>query len=247
MGLTRKVLIASGKGGVGKSCCSVFLGQALARHGFRVLLVELDAGLRGLDLMLGMENKSPYDMGDILKGLCDPYDAVTVSDSQKGLSLLSAPAGDWSGFQHADLVWLCREISAYYDWILLDSPAGIGRGFRLGMDAADRALLVVTPDPICVRDAASASILLEREKGSGFSQRLIVNRVGKTAVGDSLPDLDAVIDQVAVQLIGVVPEDSSVSLSAANGVSLPVASKAFLPFENIAWRLDGDYRPLAVQ
>lgn len=245
--LTQKVLIASGKGGVGKSCCSVFLGQALARHGFRVLLIELDAGMRGLDLMLGMRERCPYDMGDVLKGMCDPYDAVTPSDSIHGLSLLSAPAGEWNEFQQADLIWLCREISAYYDWILLDAPAGIGRGFHLGLEAADRALVVVTPDPICVRDAYTASVLLERARGSGFSQRLIINRVTKSAVGDSLPDLDAVIDQAAVQLIGVVPEDSSVALSAANGVPLPASAKAFQAFENIAWRLDGLYRPLAIQ
>ena len=127
--LTRKVLITSGKGGVGKSCCTVFLGQALARHGFRVLLIELDAGLRGLDLMLGLEDRNPYDMGDILKGRCDPYDAVSACGESR-LSLLSAPSGDWSEFSQADLVWLCREIASYYDWILLDAPAGIGRGWR---------------------------------------------------------------------------------------------------------------------
>jgi len=246
-GMTHKVLIASGKGGVGKSSCAVFLGHALARHGFRVLIVELDAGLRGLDLMMGVESKSSYDMGDVLRGVCDPYDAVTSSDVQRNLSLLSAPSGDWSDFQQADLVWLCNQISSYYDWILLDAPAGIGNGFRLGLDAAEQALLIVTPDPVCVREAATASRLLEREKGSLFPQRLIINRVRKAPVGDTLPDLDAVIDQVAVQLIGVIPEEISIPLAASNGLPLPRNSKAFLPFDNIARRLEGSYRPLAFQ
>ena len=246
-GTAHKVLIASGKGGVGKSSCAVFLGHALAQHGFRVLIVALDAGLRGLDLMLGVESKSAYDMGDVLKGVCDPYDAVTPSDIQRNLSLLSAPSGDWDEFQQADLVWLCNQIASYYDWILLDAPAGIGNGFRLGLDAAERALLVVNPDPVCVREAAVASRLLEREKGSRFPQRLIINRVRKAPVGETLPDLDAVIDQVAVQLIGVVPEEPSIPKAAANGLPLPQTSKAFLPFDNIAWRMEGVYRPLAFQ
>lgn len=241
--LTRKVLITSGKGGVGKSCCTVFLGQALAHHGFRVLLIELDAGLRGLDLMLGLEDRNPYDMGDILKGRCDPYDAVSACGESR-LSLLSAPSGDWSEFSQADLVWLCREIASYYDWILLDAPAGIGRGFRLGLEAADRALLVVTPDPICVRDAVAVSSIMERTRGSGFSQRLIINRVGRQPMGDSLPDLDAVIDQTAVQLIGVIPEDQLLARCAANGLALPSSARAFQPFDNTAWRLAGIYRPL---
>lgn len=243
--LTRKVLIASGKGGVGKSCCTVFLGQALARNGFRVLLVELDAGLRGLDLMLGMEDRSPYDMGDVLMGRCSPYDAVSPSGFSPLLSLLSAPVGDWDDFLRADLVWLCREIASYYDWILLDAPAGIGRGFRLGLEAADEALLVAVPDPICVRDAAAVSSIMERARGAGFSQRLVINRVGKQPVGESLPDLDAVIDQVAVQLIAVIPEDGTISQCAANGLSLPLSARAYDPFDNLAWRLCGSYRRLA--
>ena len=245
--MTHKVLIASGKGGVGKSSCAVFLGHALARHGFHVLIVELDAGLRGLDLMLGVESKSVYDMGDVLKGICDPYDAVTPSDIQPNLSLLSAPSNNWSEFPQADLVWLCNQISSYYDWILLDAPAGIGNGFRLGLEAAERGILVATPDPICVREAAIASRLLEREKGADFSQRLIINRVRKSPVGESLPDLDAVIDQVAVQLIGVIPEEPSIPQAAANGLPLPMNSKAYQPFDNIAFRLNGIYRPLAIQ
>ena len=100
--------------------------------GKRVLIVELDAGLRGLDIMLGVENKTVYDMGDILLGRCDPYDAVVSSDYQQGLSLLPAPTDHWEELQQGDILWLIQAIADYYDYILMDSPAGFGKGFRIG-------------------------------------------------------------------------------------------------------------------
>lgn len=243
--MAQTILVTSGKGGVGKSSSCVFIGYALARQHKRVLIVELDAGLRGLDIMLGVENKTAYDMGDILLGRCDPYDAVVASDYQTGLSLLPAPCDHWEDLKQADLVWLVKSISAYYDYILLDSPAGFGKGFRIGVSAADKAILVVTPDPICVRDAAVASQLL-REYGVS-DQRLLINRVKQQYNRmDILPDLDCAIDQTGVQLIGVVPDDTLVLKAGAKGVPLPSSCKAYQAFDNIGRRILGQYCPLAV-
>ena len=243
--MAQTILITSGKGGVGKSSSSVFIGYALARRQKRVLIVELDAGLRGLDIMLGVENKTAYNMGDILLGRCDPYDAVVVSDYQSGLSLLPAPGEHWEDLKQADLVWLVKSISVYYDYILLDSPAGFGKGFRIGISVADKAILVVTPDPICVRDGAIASRMLQKYGVS--EQRLLINRVKQQyARMELLPNLDTVIDQTGVQLIGVVPDDIMVMKAGAKGVPLPPGNKAYQAYDNIGKRLLGQYCPLAV-
>ena len=242
--MAQTILVTSGKGGVGKSSSCVFLGYSLASQGKRVLIVELDAGLRGLDIMLGVENKTVYDMGDILLGRCDPYDAVVSSDYQRGLSLLPTPTDHWEELQQGDILWLIQAIADYYDYILMDSPAGFGKGFRIGAAAAELALLVVTPDPVCVRDGYLASVALEQRGVKG--QRLLINRVRQQYVKSELPDLDTVIDQTGVQLIGVVPEDIWVMKAAARGVPLPSGSKALPAYQNIAKRLLGQYCPLAV-
>ena len=242
--MAQTILVTSGKGGVGKSSSCVFLGYSLASQGKRVLIVELDAGLRGLDIMLGVENKTVYDMGDILLGRCDPYDAVVSSDYQQGLSLLPAPTDHWEELQQGDILWLIKAIADYYDYILMDSPAGFGKGFRIGAAAAELALLVVTPDPVCVRDGYLASVALEQRGVK--RQRLLINRVRQQYVKSELPDLDTVIDQTGVQLIGVVPEDIWVMKAASRGVPLPSGSKALPAYQNIAKRLLGQYCPLAV-
>lgn len=244
--MAQTILVTSGKGGVGKSSSSVFIGYALARKQKKVLIVELDAGLRGLDIMLGVEDKTAYNMGDILLGRCDPYDAVVTSEHQSGLSLLPAPGDHWEDLRQADLVWLVKSISAYYDYILLDSPAGFGKGFRIGVSAADSAILVVTPDPICVRDGAIASRLLQQH---GITeQRLLINRVRQQyGRPELMPDLDVVIDQTGVQLLGVVPEDPQIIRSGAMGIPLPENCRAFQAYDNIGKRITGQYCPLAIR
>lgn len=243
--MAQTILVTSGKGGVGKSSSCVFLGYALARQHKRVLIIELDAGLRGLDIMLGVADKTVYDMGDILLGRCDPYDAVVSSDYQTNLSLLPAPGDHWEELSQADIVWLVKAISAYYDYILLDSPAGFGKGFRIGVTVADRAILVVTPDPVCVRDGFLASGLLE--KRGICDQRLLINRVKQQYTRlELLPDLDSVIDQTGVQLIGVVPDDIWIMRAGAKGVPLPPGCRAFQAYENTGKRILGQYCPLTI-
>ncbi len=240
------ILVTSGKGGVGKSSCCVCLGYALAARKKTALIVELDAGLRGLDLMMGVSDKVVYDISDVILGRCEPAQAMVSSDIAPELFLFPAPVSRWTGLETEHLLKLFRGLGGHFDFLLIDAPAGFSQGFEIGMEIADRALVVVTPDPIAARDGFQVSRLLSA-KGIE-NQRLVINRVkARYQRLELLPDLDEVIDQVGVQLIGVIPEDEGVLRAMAKGEMLLPDCKAAQAFENLAARVLGEYRPLAVR
>ena len=148
-------VITSGKGGVGKSTLAVGLGRALAKRGRRVLLVDCDAGLRSLDRMTGTEENLVFDMADVVFARCAPAEAIYPCGEAEGLFLLPAPLSgrgyDPSGGDEA----AGAPASRYFDHVLLDSPAGVGGGFRSAACGADRAIVVCSPDPVCVRSAGA--------------------------------------------------------------------------------------------
>lgn len=241
------IVVTSGKGGVGKSSTCAMVGAALGRAGQRVLLLEMDSGLRGLDIMLGVEDQTVFDLSNVLLGHCEPIKAIAHSTSSENLHLISAPYDPAFVPDKEDLMRLTRGISHYYDFVLVDTPAGLGRNFDVCVKVADRALLVVTPDPICVRDGARvADILAER----GLTDiRLIINKVGRKPPkgGRILPDLDVVIDTTRVQLIGVIPYEEQVTRAASMGSTLSKALLAAKAYENIAARLCGTQVELAME
>lgn len=235
------IIIASGKGGAGKSTLTVNCGVGLARLGKKTLLVDADAGLRTLDLMLGVEDRVVYDAADVLNGGCEPVKAIVATEFN-GLHLLPAPQETFDrnllekGFRQ-----LCRGLSHYYDYILIDAPAGVGSGLTGIAKAASRAVLVSLPDPVSVRDGERAASVL---RVCGIDHiRLVINRAHPAALGGTIPDLDAVIDGIGVRLIGVVPEDKQVCM--ARGRPLPVSNRgAAAAFSGIAERIDGRDVPL---
>ncbi len=238
-------LITSGKGGAGKSTVSVYLGGALVRRGKRVLLVEMDAGLRSLDIMLGANESAVFDLADVLDGRTDPLRASVECAWQPGLWLLPA-AADAAFLPKAEaLRRFFRETEKVYDYFLIDTPAGLGNGFEVSAAAADSAIVVATPDPVSVRDAAkTAGLLFER----GLADtKLIVNRLPEKPSQMLVPDLDAVIDEVGAQLIGVIPEDKELMQASAGGGPLSPDSLAVWEFEGIAARMEGCYVPLAIR
>ncbi len=238
-------LITSGKGGSGKSTVSAYLGGALVRRGLRVLLLEMDAGLRSLDIMLGANERAVFDLADVLTGRMDPGRAAVECAYQPGLWLLPAAAD--AGFlpKTEALRRFCREAGETYDTVLLDTPAGLGDGLKVSAAVADSALVITTPDPVSVRDAAGAAGLLFE---AGISNtKLIINRLPEKPSQMLVPDLDAVIDQVGAQLIGVIPEDKELMWASANGLPLSPGSLAAWEFDGIAARVEGCYVPLAIR
>ena len=238
-------VLTSGKGGVGKSTTCVGLGCALARRGKRVLLMDGDAGLRSLDRMLGIDEQLVFDISDIISGNCEPIRAIYPCTNVPGLFLLPAPSRVENTVNPDLMRRLIPILAQYYDHVLIDCPAGIGRGFVSSIAAADRALVVTTPDPICLRDSDKVRRLLLQY---GISQqRLIINRFNHTTFRkmNCYSDLDSVIDSAGIRLIAVIPEDLKFVSAAANAEPCPPKSAAAMAFDRLAARLEGEPIPLA--
>jgi septum site-determining protein MinD len=240
----RILLVTSGKGGSGKSTFTVNCGTALAQRGRKVLLIDADVGLRSLDLMLGVSDRIIFDMGDVITGGCEPGKAIIVTDCHN-LHLLPAPQGDCAEMADSDAIGaLYKGLAAYYDYVFVDSSAGVGASVTAPAGVSDIAVVVATDDPVCIRDAEHVSQFL-RARGAK-NLRLVLNRVdAKLIRKKAMPDLDTAIDGTSVQLIGIVPEDKRVIMAAAVGKPVTVLrGGAATAFKNIAARLDGEDVPL---
>lgn len=238
-------LIASGKGGVGKSTLGAYIAQKTAALGQRVLLIELDAGLRSLDLILDVSQRVVFDLSDVLGRGCDPVRAVVESEHVRGLFLLAASVDRSFVPEPSALLALCQRLCDTFDLLLLDTPAGLSPVLDAAIAASQGALLVATPDPVSVRDADSVAGLL---LSSGMQDlKLILNRVPKKPKGLLLPSLDDAIDRIGVQLIGVVPEDHLLPKAGATGTPLPEDSAAGQEIARIVSRMQGRYIPLPIK
>jgi len=239
------VTVTSGKGGVGKTTTTANLAVALALGGHKVVCIDGDIGLRNLDVVLGLENRIVYDLVDVVEGRCRLRQAMIRDKRLPELFLIpAAQTRDKSAVSPSDMVRLCDDLRPEFDWVLIDSPAGIERGFRNAIAPSDSVLVVTNPEVSAVRDADRIIGLVEaEEKGPA---RLIINRVNPALVkrGDMLT-ADDVLELLAVQLIGVVPEDENVVVSTNRGqpVALEGKSKAGVAFQNIARRLKGEQVP----
>lgn len=238
------IMVASGKGGTGKSTVSVLLGARLAAAQKKVLLIELDSGLRSVDIISGVYGKTVYDISDVLMGRCEGDKAVIESPIYKGLSVISAPY-EGGMVSPAALKALVTKMSPFFDFILLDTAAGLGVPFQSARFVSHQALLVLTPDPVALRDGRIACDALH--DGGCKTVRLVVNRVGPQSFGKAVRDLDECIDTVMAQLLAVIPESSEVQLAAANGSALPTGCPAFTAVDNLAKRLLGQHISLAIR
>lgn len=242
--MAKTILITSGKGGVGKSTVCTMLGAALARQNSRVLMLETDCGLRNLDLMNGLENQVVYDLGDVLLGRCEPAKAILKCPSSPGLDLLPAAGSTRFQIPAGTLNRLIEGLKEFYDYILVDCPAGFDAIFDAVMTASDMGLVVVTPNLISVKDGAKAADLMHQ---AGVKEgRLIINMVPKRwHPTEALADFDAIIDMVGLQLIGVVPVDQEMS-ECLNRGKMGLYSEGVEVFDNIARRLKGKWIPLRI-
>lgn len=241
----RIVTITSGKGGVGKTTATANLGAALASMGQRVVCIDADIGLRNLDVIMGLENRIVYDLVDVIEGRCKLRQAMIRDKRISDLYLIpAAQTRDKTAISPSDMERLGDELREGYDWILIDSPAGIERGFRNAIAPADEILIITNPEVSSVRDADRIIGLIEaEEKGPG---RLVVNRIKPDMVrrGDMLDTAD-ILEVLAIELIGVVPEDESVIVASNQGspIALQEESRAGRAFRNIARRLRGEEVP----
>jgi septum site-determining protein MinD len=244
--MTGKVVtVTSGKGGVGKTTATANIGAALADLGHKVVCIDADIGLRNLDVVLGLENRIVYDVVDVIEGRCRLRQAMIRDKRLPELFLIpAAQTRDKSAVSPSDMVRLCDELREEYDWILIDSPAGIERGFRNAVAPADIVMVITNPEVSAVRDADRIIGLVEaEEKGPA---RLVINRIKPEMVrrGDMLT-VEDVLELLAVELIGMVPDDEIVLTSTNRGVPVVLdgKSRAGQAFRNIARRLKGEQIP----
>jgi septum site-determining protein MinD len=239
------ITVTSGKGGVGKTTATANLAAALAATGQKVVCIDADIGLRNLDVVLGLENRIVYDLVDVVEGRCRLRQAMIRDKRLPELYLIpAAQTRDKSAISPSDMVRLCNELRPECDWILIDSPAGIERGFRNAVAPSDVVIVITNPEVSAVRDADRIIGLVEaEEKGPA---RLVINRIRPLMVRrEDMLSPDDVLELLAVELIGIVPEDENVILSTNRGIPIALdgKSKAGQAFRNIAKRLRGEKVP----
>jgi septum site-determining protein MinD len=239
------ITITSGKGGVGKTTAVANIAVALASIGSKVVCIDGDIGLRNLDVILGLENRIVYDIVDVIEGRCRLKQAMIRDKKLPNLFLIpAAQTRDKNAVSASDMNRLIKDLRSECDYVLIDSPAGIERGFKNAIAPADRVIVVTNPEVSAVRDADRVIGILEAEgKGPGT---LILNRLNPAMVKkNDMLSPDDVLDLLAIELIGIVPEDEGVIVGSNRGT--PVAanpkSRAGQAFRNIARRINGEDVP----
>ena len=240
------VVVTSGKGGVGKTTTTANIGTGLAALGKKVVLVDTDIGLRNLDVVMGLENRIVYDLVDVTKGNCRLRQALIKDKRFDGLFLLpAAQTKDKTAVNASEMQNLCESLQEEFDFVITDCPAGIEQGFKNAIAGAHKALVVTTPEVSAVRDADRIIGLLEANNLR--DPKLIINRIRPDMVkrGDMM-NIEDMIDILAIELLGVVPEDEQIVVSTNRGepVVLDIQSRAGQAFRNIAKRLLGEEVPL---
>jgi len=244
--MSEVIVITSGKGGVGKTTTSANIGAGLALSGKRVVLIDADIGLRNLDVVMGLENRIVYDLIDVIEGNCRLKQALIKDKRYPTLSLLpAAQTKDKNAVNPEQMKKLCSDLREEFDYVLIDCPAGIEQGFKNAVAGADRAIIVTTPEVSAVRDADRIIGLLEAEEISNL--KLVLNRIRADMVkrGDMMT-LEDVTDILAIDVIGVVPDDEAIVVSTNRGEPAvsDQNSKAGQAFRNIVQRIMGNDVPL---
>ncbi|WP_274362623.1 septum site-determining protein MinD [Paenibacillus thermotolerans] len=240
------IVVTSGKGGVGKTTTSANVGTALALLGKKVVMVDTDIGLRNLDVVMGLENRIIYDLVDAVEGRCRLPQALIKDKRFEELYLLpAAQTKDKHAVSPEQIRDIVHELKKDHDFVIIDCPAGIEQGFKNAVAGADKAIVVTTPEKSAVRDADRIIGLLEKEDVD--SPKLIINRIrpGMMKRGDML-DIDEICAVLAVDLLGLVPDDEHVIKAANNGepTVMNPNSRAAIAYRNVARRILGDTVPL---
>ena len=238
------IAVTSGKGGTGKTSVTGGVASCLARLGKRVLCIDMDIGLRNLDISLGLSDRALMDFSDVAEGRCPLARAAVTHPDLPNLSLLTAPMSLSPDVTATRIRALLRTARDRYDYIMIVSPAGLGPGFQLAVCGADRALVVATNDASSLRDAQHTVMELGRF-GPG-KLHLVVNRVQPRLLRRLHTTIDDAMDAAGLPLLGIVPEDPQVMLCANQGQPLILRASrgAAVAYLNIAKRLLGQKAPL---
>nr|WP_317356556.1 septum site-determining protein MinD [uncultured Tyzzerella sp.] len=244
--MSEVIVITSGKGGVGKTTTSANLGTGLALCGKKVAMIDADIGLRNLDVIMGLENRIVYDLIDVVEGNCRLKQALIKDKRYDNLFLLpAAQTRDKDAVSPEQMQKLCDTLKEDFDYVIIDCPAGIEQGFKNAIAGADKAIVVTTPEVSAVRDADRIIGLLEANELT--DPMLILNRIRVDMVrkGDMMA-MEDVTEILAIDILGIVPDDESIVISANKGEPAVTdsSSKAGQAYRNIAQRIMGNEVPL---
>ncbi|MDR2749476.1 MAG: septum site-determining protein MinD [Clostridiales bacterium] len=239
-------VVTSGKGGVGKTTSTANMGTGLAIAGKKVVMVDADIGLRNLDVVMGLENRIVYDIIDVIEGSCRLKQALIRDKRYSNLHLLpAAQTKDKTSITPEQMQKLCRALKDEFEYVIIDCPAGIEQGFKNAIAGADKAVVVTTPEVSAVRDADRVIGLLEASELK--DPLLVLNRIRPDMVkrGDMMT-LDDVTEILAIDILGVVPDDESIVISTNRGEPCVAddGSRAGRAYRNITRRLLGEMVPL---
>ncbi|MCR5481375.1 MAG: septum site-determining protein MinD [Clostridia bacterium] len=233
------ILVASGKGGTGKTVFTANMGAVLAQKGFRVVMIDMDMGLRNLDIAMGLENKVIYDVSDVMTGMCRIKQALIRDKRFSGLYLMSSP-------QHRDdgeitplhMQVLCNKLRQRFDYIIIDAPSGIDDGTMLAAAAADKAVIVTVPEYTAIRDADILDrMLLQMDK---TRRCYVLNKVKAELISSGfVPGLCEITQMLRPELAGIIQYDDNIHIAANNGVPIVLKRDSYISqnFMNIAERV----------
>ncbi|MBN1037579.1 septum site-determining protein MinD [Clostridium cagae] len=236
------IVVTSGKGGVGKTTTTANIGTALAALGKRVVVIDGDTGLRNLDVLLGLENRIVYTLVDVLEGRCRLKQALIKDKRFQNMCLLpTAQTKDKDDISPQEMLRIVNELKEEFDYVIIDSPAGIEQGFENAVIGADSAVIVVNPEITSVRDADR---VIGKLDAKGLEDhKLIINRLNyeMTKNGDML-DISDIIETLSVELLGVVPDDKNITVSTNKGEPIVLENESYSgqAFRNIAKRITGE-------
>ena len=241
------IVVASGKGGTGKSTVCICLSVALVKQGKKVLLIDCDCGMRGLDIMLDIEQDILFDASDAVCGNCSFGEAIYKSRHNKNLYLMAAPFDAENELSPSVFKQLVDSVKNNFDYVIIDSPAGISSGFVTAAAPADAALIVTNAEPTGVRGGLKVRKKLEALGVKNL--RLVINRFDRKMFKKLgfYQDLDAVIDAAQTQLIAVVPFSVDISVIMQRGAAGLENSPALAVFDRLANRLEGNRVPLMIR
>ncbi|MBQ9935946.1 MAG: septum site-determining protein MinD [Lachnospiraceae bacterium] len=238
--MSEVIVVTSGKGGVGKTTTTANIGYGLARLGYKVLLIDTDIGLRNLDVVMGLDNRIVYNLVDVIEGSCRARQAIIKDKIYDELGLLpAAQTRDKTAVYPEQMKKLVDELKPDYDYIIIDCPAGIEHGFKNAIAAANRAIIVTTPEVSAIRDADRIIGILNANEMPRVD--LIINKIRQDMVrrGDMM-SVDDVVDILSINLIGTVYDDEEIVISSNRGEPIiNSSSKSGKSYDYIARRIAG--------
>ncbi len=238
--MSEAIVVTSGKGGVGKTTTTANLGYAIADLGYKVLLIDTDIGLRNLDVVMGLENRIVYNLVDVIEGNCKSSQAIIKDRHNNNLSLLAAAqTKDKTSVLPEQMKKLISSLKTDYDYIIIDCPAGIEHGFKNAIAAADRAVVITTPEVSAIRDADRIIGLLNANEMPRID--LIINKIRLDMVRrGEMMTIDDIKEILGINLIGTIYDEETIVIYSNRGELVARESKSLSKkYDYIAKRITG--------